>query len=166
MLVIGVSYLVVPMFQLTPSYPVWLTRLLPAGLFLVLCLWSLQLFAPEAAAQAWQSGVALAGVLLAGLYAVATLWLQSRRRRRQTDVTLMFWRGAMLSLARFRLVLDRVRGAAAVGRRTARAAVAGRPGPARAVPLGDHGHALQDHALSQLAAPAAAGRNGHDARPT
>src|SRR5665647_3342613 len=31
MLVIGVSYLVVPMFQMTPSYPVWLTRLLPAG---------------------------------------------------------------------------------------------------------------------------------------
>jgi hypothetical protein len=98
MLVIGVSYLVVPMFQLTPSYPVWLTRLLPAGLFLVLCLWSLQLVAPSAAAQAWQSGVALAGVLLAGLYAVATLWLQSRRRRRQADVTFNFWRGAMLAL--------------------------------------------------------------------
>jgi len=103
MLVIGVSYLVVPMFQLTPSYPVWLTRLLPAGLFLVLCLWSLQLFAPDAAAQAWQSGVGLAGVLLAGLYAGATLWLQSRRRRRQADPTLIFWRGAMLSLAAFAL---------------------------------------------------------------
>ena len=38
MLVIGVSYLVVPMFQLTPSYPEWLTRLLPVGLFVVLCL--------------------------------------------------------------------------------------------------------------------------------
>jgi len=103
MLVIGVSYLVVPMFQLTPSYPVWLTRLLPAGLFLVLCLWSLQLFAPDAAAQAWQSGVALAGVLLAGGYAVATLMLQSRRRRRQPDPTLLFWRAAMLSLLVFAL---------------------------------------------------------------
>jgi hypothetical protein len=101
MLVIGVSYLVVPMFQLTPSYPAWFTRLLPAGLFLVLCLWSLQLFAPSAAAQAWQSGVGLAGALLAGAYAVATLWLQSRRRRRQTDPTLLFWRVAMLSLFAF-----------------------------------------------------------------
>ena len=98
MLVIGVSYLVVPMFQLTPAYPVWLTRLLPAGLFLVLCLWSLQLLPGTGEAQAWQSGVALAGVLLAGLYAAATLWLQSRRRRRQADVTLNFWRGAMLAL--------------------------------------------------------------------
>jgi hypothetical protein len=30
-----------------------------------------------------------------------TLWLQSRRRRRQADVTLVFWRGAMLSLLAF-----------------------------------------------------------------
>jgi hypothetical protein len=103
MLVIGVSYLVVPMFQLTPPYPVWLTRLLPAGLLLVLCLWSLQLLAPGGAAQAWQSAVGIAGVLLAGLYAAATLMLQSRRRRRQTDSTFMFWRGAMLSLLAFAL---------------------------------------------------------------
>ena len=98
MLVIGVSYLVVPMFQLTPAYPVWLTRLVPAGLFLVLCLWSLQLLPDTGEAQAWQSGVALAGMLLAGLFAVATLWLQSRRRRRQADTTFVFWRGAMLAL--------------------------------------------------------------------
>jgi hypothetical protein len=98
MLVIGVSYLVVPMFQLTPAYPVWLTRLLPAGLFLLLCLWSLQLLPHIGETQAWQSGVLLAGMLLAGGYAIATLWLQSRRRRRQADVTLVFWRGAMLAL--------------------------------------------------------------------
>lgn len=98
MLVIGVSYLVVPMFQLTPAYPVWLTRFLPAALFLVLCLWSLQLLPGVGEAQSWQSGVVLAGMLLAGLYALTTLWLQSRRRRRQADVTLVFWRGAMLSL--------------------------------------------------------------------
>ncbi|MFA5916125.1 MAG: permease [Burkholderiales bacterium] len=98
MLVIGVSYLVVPMFQLTPAYPVWLTRALPAGLFLVLCLWSLQLLPGRDEAQAWQSGVVLAGMLLAGVYAAITLWLQAHRRRRQADVTLVFWRGAMLAL--------------------------------------------------------------------
>ena len=103
MLVIGVSYLVVPMFQLTPSYPLWLTRLVPAALFLLLCLWSLQLVAPDAAAQAWQSGVAATGALLAGFYAATTLWLQSRRRRRQADPTLLFWRAAMLSLLAFAL---------------------------------------------------------------
>jgi hypothetical protein len=101
MLVIGVSYLVVPMFQLTPSYPLWLTRLLPAGLFLVLCLWSLQLFAPDAAAQGWQSGVGLVGVAIGGLYAAFTLRLQAKRRRRLTDPTFIFWRVAMLSLVAF-----------------------------------------------------------------
>ena len=103
MLVIGVSYLVVPMFQLTPGYPVWFTRLLPAGVFLLLCLWTLQLVPGLRAAQGWWSGVASAGALLAGSYAVTTLWLQSRRRRRQADVTLVLWRGAMLSLLAFSL---------------------------------------------------------------
>jgi hypothetical protein len=63
----------------------------------------MQLVASKGVAQAWQSGVALAGVVLAGLYAITTLWLQSRRRRRQTDATFMFWRGAMLSLLAFAL---------------------------------------------------------------
>ncbi len=101
MLVIGVSYLVVPMFQLTPAYPVWFARALPAGLFAVLCLWTLRLAPGSAAAPAWQPGVALAGVLLAAAYAVATLALQSRRRRRLVDVTFILWRGAMLSLLAF-----------------------------------------------------------------
>jgi hypothetical protein len=98
MLVIGVSYLVVPMFQLTPAYPGWFTRALPACLLVVLGLWTLQLVPSLGTAQGWQRGVALAGVLLAAAYAGVTLWLQSRRRRRQTDVTLILWRGAMLSL--------------------------------------------------------------------
>jgi hypothetical protein len=104
MLVIGVSYMVVPMFQLTPSYPVWLTRLLPAGLLLALAAWTLQLIPGDGAAQAALPAVGMtAGVALAGTYALATLRLQSRRRRRQTDPTFMFWRVAMLSLAAFAL---------------------------------------------------------------
>jgi len=103
MLVIGVSYMVVPMFQLTPAYPVWLTRLLPAGLLIALCAWTLQLVPGGGVAQAVQTAVGIAGVGLAGTFAVATLWLQSLRRRRQTDATFMFWRVAMLSLAAFAL---------------------------------------------------------------
>ena len=160
MLVIGVSYLVVPMFQLTPSYPTWFTRALPAGLFAVLCLWTLQLVPATGAGQAWQSGVALAGVLLAGSYAVTTLWLQSRRRRRQADVTFVFWRGAMLSLVAFALSWVVFAMRAAPGRRPARAGLARRAGAAGPVPVRDHRHALQDHAVSQLAASAAGGGTG------
>jgi len=103
MLVIGVSYLVVPMFQLTPSYPAWLMRFLPAALFVALCLWSLQLFAPDATSQKWQAIVGLAGAALGALYAVTTLRLQAQRKRRQVDPTFIFWRVAMLSLVAFAL---------------------------------------------------------------
>lgn len=103
MLVIGVSYMVVPMFQLTPSYPTWLTIGLPAGLLLALVLWTLQLLGGESGSQGWQVAVGLLGATVAGSYAVSTLWLQSRRRRRQTDSTFIFWRGAMLSLLAFSL---------------------------------------------------------------
>jgi hypothetical protein len=96
MLVIGVSYMVVPMFQLTPPYPAKLARLWPAGLFALLVLWSLQLGAD--AAQPWQSAVVLAGVLLAASYGATTLWLQARRRRRLSDPTYLYWRVAMGSL--------------------------------------------------------------------
>lgn len=101
MLVIGVSYLVVPMFQLTPTYPVWLTRLLPFGILSAIGLWSLQLGADSDHIQAWLSVVALGGLLVAALYAGATLSLQARRRRRLTDITFVFWRGAMLALLAF-----------------------------------------------------------------
>jgi hypothetical protein len=98
MLVVGVSYLLVPMLQLTPSYPVWLTRLVPFGIFLAIMLWSLQLLPDSEPLQAWLSAAMLGAMLLAALYAGATLSLQARRRRRLTDVTLLFWRGAMLTL--------------------------------------------------------------------
>ena len=101
MLVIGVSYLVVPMFQLTPTYPVWLTRLVPFGILIAIGFWSLQLVVDSQAAQPWLPAIALAGMLLAALYAGSTLNLQARRRRRLTDVTLVYWRGSMLALLAF-----------------------------------------------------------------
>jgi len=88
LLVIGVAYQVVPMFQITPEYPRRIRQFLVPLLGLVLLLWPLL---PDN----------LAGLLLAAgmaLFAVQTLWLQSRRRRRLADVTLDFWRLAMVSL--------------------------------------------------------------------
>ena len=67
----------------------------PIGL---LCLLSLRLLPAAAGVAAWHRGALLAGFSLAALYALATLWLQARRRRRQRDVTFIFWRGAMLAL--------------------------------------------------------------------
>lgn len=88
LLIIGVAYQVVPMFQITPEYPRWLRQFLVPLLGLLLLLWP---WLPDT----------LAGLLLVAgmaLFAVQTLWLQHKRRRRLVDVTLEFWRLAMTSL--------------------------------------------------------------------
>jgi hypothetical protein len=95
LLLSGVSYYVVPMFQLTPAYPAWLGRLLPWTLLTVLLLWATQL---TGEARDWHSWVLLAGLLAAGLFALVTLRLQAQRRRRVPDVTLTFFRIGMASL--------------------------------------------------------------------
>lgn len=97
LLVIGVSYQVVPMFQLTPNYPASFSTLLAPALFaLVLANAALHLFAPD-----WlpvRFAVELLFWLLADAFAVVTLVLQNRRRRRVPDVTLSFFRLGMVAL--------------------------------------------------------------------
>ncbi len=94
-LLAGVSYYVVPMFQLTPAYPTWLARGVPWMLLAVLLLWSAQLVGfPDGVRVA----LLLGGFGVAGLFAAATLYLQSRRRRKLSDTTLLFFRTAMLCL--------------------------------------------------------------------
>ncbi len=100
-LVIGVAYEVVPMFQMTPRYPQWmqrwLTKLILAGLVLWACLSLLPI--AESVTQTLLMS-ALSSALAAGLalFAGTTLYLQRRRRRRIKDVTLRFWHLAMYSL--------------------------------------------------------------------
>lgn len=93
LLLMGVAYQVVPMFQVTPSYPGWVQRHLGKAIFAGLLLWSVQLFTPRPAYIALVAGMALAAALL--VFACITLRLQSQRRRRVPDITLSFWRLAM-----------------------------------------------------------------------
>ncbi len=94
-LLAGVAYVVVPMFQLTPGYPHRVqTFLVPAVLAGLLCL-----------SLAWGLGIGPlakpAELLLAAclaIFAGVTLHLQRQRRRRLPDVTLDYWRLAMASL--------------------------------------------------------------------
>lgn len=94
-LLAGVSYYVVPMFQLTPAYPNWIARGMPWLLLAVLLVWSAQFLGFSEAARL---GLLLGGLGVAGAFAVTTLHLQSRRRRKVSDITLLFFRTAMLSL--------------------------------------------------------------------
>ena len=100
LLVAGVAYHIVPMFQMTPNYPQWLIRGFAPVVFVVLALWSV---AKWQAGGAWWQWLGLICIgLLAGantLFAGITLDLQRRRRRRLPDLTLEFWRVGMLSVA-------------------------------------------------------------------
>lgn len=94
-LLAGVSYYVVPMFQLTPAYPAWLTRSLPWLIAVFLLAWSTQLIEIN---ETLRLAIFLGGLLLAASFAAVTLFLQSKRRRKIRDITLLFFRVAMICL--------------------------------------------------------------------
>lgn len=95
MLLVAVSYFVVPMFQLTPPYPPVLARALPTALLVVLTAWTIHATtdAAVAAMPVW-----LAGIAIGAVFAGATLQLQSRRRRKVADATFRSFRFAMACL--------------------------------------------------------------------
>ena len=97
LLIIGVSYQVVPMFQLTPNYPKWLAHSLAPAIFIVLVINLLSLLLDPGSH--WVAIFAQSLFwFFAGCFAVATLWLQSKRRRRVADATLSFFRLGMMAL--------------------------------------------------------------------
>lgn len=87
-LLIGVGYLVVPMFQLTPNYPAALARGFP---WLVVA--SLGLLVLHFVAGA----LTLLAIVSAG-FALTTWHLQRRRKRHTSDTSLDFWRVAQTFL--------------------------------------------------------------------
>lgn len=94
LLVMGVAYQVVPMFQITPPYPPRLSRWLAGTMFVLLVLHAAASPFFPAARVIVDSGLA-GGILV---FAVTTLRLQARRRRKLPDVSLDFWRLGMASL--------------------------------------------------------------------
>ncbi len=94
LLVISVAYQVVPMFQITPPYPPYLSRWLVGVMFALLLLHAAAPWLAPVAGTLIDTGLA-SGILL---FAFATLRLQSRRRRKLPDVTLDYWRLGMASL--------------------------------------------------------------------
>lgn len=98
LLLIGISYQVVPMFQVTPEYPPRLRRFLAPTLFIGMLIWTVLMLASmtdsldERVPRAWLALLMLGFVL----YAVVTIRLQLQRKRRIPDITMMFWRTGML----------------------------------------------------------------------
>jgi hypothetical protein len=98
LLVVGVGFELVPMLQMTPHYPKPMTRFLVPAILALLALWSAALWIDEGR---WGPFAVVCAVMMAAayaLFAVVTMALQQRRRRRLPDVTLDFWRVGMGSL--------------------------------------------------------------------
>lgn len=94
-LLAGVSYFVVPMFQLTPAYPTWFARGMPWALVVLVGIWSL-LFPDFSEPQ--RTVVLFASLAVAASYGAMTLYMHARRRRKVSDTSFLFFRLAMLSL--------------------------------------------------------------------
>ena len=95
LLVGGVAYQVVPMFQMTPPYPSWLIRGFAPLLATGLAAWSALVLG------GWETAALAVGVVLAlglALFAMVTLYLLSQRRRKISDPTLGYWRVSMTCL--------------------------------------------------------------------
>ncbi len=95
LLVMGVAFQVVPMFQITPEYPQSAQRFLPLALLISLAVWSLGVVYEVNLIQELSGLAVIIGYLL---FALSTLILQAQRKRKVADITLLFWRIGMLSI--------------------------------------------------------------------
>lgn len=98
LLVVGVAYQVVPMFQVTPLYPPYLTRWLAPVLFFLLLVWSVVDALTRQQPNGWNAAISIFVALGFMLFGLTTLYLLWFRKRPKPDVTVMFWRTGMASL--------------------------------------------------------------------
>jgi hypothetical protein len=95
LLVVGVAYQVVPMFQITPPYPAWFVRGFAPLMAALLVAWTGFAVGGLAMAATLTSAALAGGV---ALFALTTLHLLGQRRRKIGDPTLVYWRASMVSL--------------------------------------------------------------------
>jgi len=87
LLIMSVSFQVIPMFHVAPSFPKIISRYLPSSLFflLVLAIYKPTLILPFI-------------VLMHGTFALSLLWVIAKRKRKIPDSTIRFWQLAALTL--------------------------------------------------------------------
>lgn len=94
LLVMGVAFQVIPMFQATPLYPERYARLAPGLLLLLLLALSLRALLPPWTVLALDA----TAMLCLGSFAVLSLRLLRQRKRPRADATTLYWRLALVSL--------------------------------------------------------------------
>ncbi|MRV71808.1 permease [Duganella sp. FT92W] len=98
LLIVGVAYQVVPMFQVTALYPGWMTRSLTPWLFILLVVLSVASGLPGRAARAFTHSGTLAAAAGFTAFGLATCMLLVRRKRPKAEATTLFWYAAIASL--------------------------------------------------------------------
>ena len=93
-LLAAVSYVVVPMFQITPSYPGWFVRLFAFSMLGAVASWSVAEFIGFHPVSSVLGAVV---VLVAAVFAAVTLKIQRGSKRARFDANQHGWRLAMLS---------------------------------------------------------------------
>ncbi|WP_136417249.1 hypothetical protein [Herbaspirillum sp. ST 5-3] len=93
LLIVGISYQVVPMFQVTPTYPRIVTKWLAKTVFALIAIWSIA----EVLGFPGNPLSALLAILFAA-FACTTFYLLWQRKRPKPDPTTLFWRAGLASL--------------------------------------------------------------------
>lgn len=95
LLVVGIAYQVVPMFQITPTYPNHFSRFFSPFLFGILICWTTGLILHLDVILLFSESILF---FLAITFAIVTLKIQNKRLRKLPDITLNFWRFGMIGL--------------------------------------------------------------------
>lgn len=98
LLLCGVAYQVVPMFQMTPRYPKLIRQRLVPLLFIGLLIWSGLSFVGTDKAGQLASTWLLVFVTGYSVFAIITIRLQQQRKRKIFDITRNFWMLGMTSI--------------------------------------------------------------------
>lgn len=93
-LMASVAYVAVPMFQLTPEYPVWFSRSFAVSALAAVLMWTLADLAGWAVPAALLTAAIIA---LAALFTLATLRILGQSKRAKRDASHQLWTVSMLS---------------------------------------------------------------------
>ncbi len=103
LLLMGLSFQMIPMFQVTPEFPLWLRRWGVPLTALLLLSWGAGSILQLNRGLTTSLLVAAAGMMM--LYGVTALWVLHSRKRKIFDATVRFWQLAFLGMVTGMLLL-------------------------------------------------------------
>ncbi len=96
LLLMGISFQMIPMFQVTPDFPGWIKKLVIPFVAVMLLLWGVVRMAGFSGLEADIFLLLAAGAMVA--FGVSGLLIIARRKRKIFDATVYFWQFSFISL--------------------------------------------------------------------